>query len=173
MSNERKNFQSTYENIRSCLIELGFSEPHEEVEVDSGIFITGIKNDDFEMPIEITCKADIVYFKVSSNLLFNVSDIIPFYRLLNEINFTLMDIGHFAINEADNDVILQTSVDLSADDFDREQLLTTIQRISLQGLELFNLLKEMFESGQCPFYFLHDYIEENRKNQLINLETIH
>jgi hypothetical protein len=84
-----------------------------------------------------------------------------------------MDIGHFAINEADNDVILQTSVDLSADDFDREQILTTIQRISLQGLELFNLLKEMFENGQCPFYFLHNYIEDNRKNLLTNLETIH
>jgi len=172
MSDKRKNFQSTYENMRSCLIELGFSEPHEVVDVDSGRFLTGIKHDDFEMLIEITCKADIVSFKVSSNLLFDVPET-SFYQLLNEINLLLMDIGHFAINEADEDVVLQTSVDLSDDDFDRVQMLTTIQRISLQGLNVFKLMKEMFESDQCPFYFLHNYIEEKRMIQVTNQETIH
>jgi hypothetical protein len=172
MRDKRKKFKSTYENMRFCLTELGFPEPHEVVDVDSGKFIIGIQDDDFGMPIEITCKADIVNFKVSSNLLFNVPEM-PFYQLLNEINLKLMDIGHFAINEADGDVVLQTSVDISADDFDREQMLTTIQRISLQGLEVFKLMKEIFESDQCPFYLLHNYIEENRMNQGTNQETIH
>ena len=172
MSDKRKSFQSTFENMKSCLLVLGFSGADEIIEKDSGKFLTGIQDEDFGMPIEITCKADIVNFKVSSNLLFNVPEM-PFYQLLNEINLKLMDIGHFAINEADGDVVLQTSVDISADDFDREQMLTTIQRISLQGLEVFKLMKEIFESDQCPFYFLHNYIEENRMNQGTNQETIH
>jgi hypothetical protein len=172
MSNKRKKFQSNYENLKSCLSELGFPEPHEVVDVDSDKFITGIQDDDFEMPIEITCKADIVSFKVTSTLLFNVPEM-PFYQLLNEINLRLMDIGHFAINEADGDVVFQTSVDLLANDFDREQMLATIQRISLQGLEVYKLLKEIFESDQCPFYFLHNYIEEMRERQVDDEKNIH
>lgn len=172
MRDKREKFKPTYENMRSCLTELGFPEADEINEEDSGRYLTGIKHDDFEMFIEITCKEEIVNFQVSSNLLFDVPET-PFYQLLNDINLKLMDIGHFSINEANEDVVLQTSVDLSADDFDREQMLTTIQRISLQGLEVFKLMKEIFESDQCPFYFLHNYIEENRMNQVTNQETIH
>ena len=90
-----------------------------------------------------------------------------------DFNLKLMDIGHFAINEADGDVVLQTSVDLSADNFDREQMLSTIKRIVRQGLEFFNLLKEIINGDQCPFYMLHNYIEEMREKQVKDQKTIH
>ena len=173
MNDKRKNFQSTFENIKSCLLELGFSGADEIIEKDSGKFLTGIQDEEFGMPIEITCKADIVNLKVSSNLVFNVPDIIPFHQLLNELNLKLMDIGHFAINEADGDVVLQTSVDLSADNFDREQMLSTIKRIVRQGLEFFNLLKKIINGDQCHFYMLHNYIEEMREKQVKDQKTIH
>jgi len=173
MSNQTSNFQSTYENVMSCLLELGFVGVEEIIEDDSGKFITGIQDQDFGMLIEITCRADIVNIKLSTNLAFEMRDMLPFYQLLNELNLRLMDIGHFAINDADGDVVLQTSIDLSDDNFNREQMLTTIQRISIQGLKVFKLINEMFESNQCPFYFLHNYIEEMRESQVDDEKTIH
>ena len=63
MNDKRKNFQLTFENIKSCLLELGFSGADEIIEKDSGKFLTGIQDEDFGMSIEITCKADIVNLK--------------------------------------------------------------------------------------------------------------
>ena len=173
MSDERKNFQSTYENIRSCLIELRLPGADEKIEEDSGKFITGIQDRNFGMFIEITFQADFVNIKVSPDLLFEVTDMVPFYQLINEINLKLMDIGHFALNEAEDDLVLQASVDLSDDNFDREQMLTTIKRILIQGLQLFKLMKEMFDGDQCPFHLLHNYIEEVRETQVFDKKTIH
>ena len=173
MSNKRKKLQSTYKNIKSCLLELGFIGADELIEEDSGKFITGIQDHDFAIFIEITFQADIANIKVNSDLLFEMRDRVPFYQLLNEINLGLMDIGHFAINESDGDVFLQASVDLSDQYFDRDQMLKTIQRISIHGLELFKLLKEMFDGDQCPFHFLHNYIEEMRDNYESLKRTIH
>jgi hypothetical protein len=173
MSNKQKKIQSNYENIKSCLSELGFTEPHESIGRDSGKIITGIQDGDFEMFIEITYQADIANIKVSPGLVFEVGNKVPFYQLLNEINLRLMDIGHFAISEADGNVLLQTSIDLSGQGFDRDQMLATIQRISIHGLELFKLLREMFDGDQCPFHLLHKYIEEMRNNNESHEKTIH
>ena len=153
MSNKGKKLQSAYKNIKSCLLELGFVGADELIGDDSGKFITGIQDHDFGIFIEINFQADIANIKVSPDLIFEMRDRVPFYQLLNEINLRLMDIGHFAINESDGDVFLQTSVDLSDQYFDRDQMLTTVQRISVHGLELLKLLKEMFDGDQCPFHF--------------------
>ena len=173
MSDERKKFKSTYENIRSGLLELEFPGADEKIVEDSGKFITGIQDRDFGMFIEITFQADIVDIKVSPDFLFEVPDMVPFYQLINEINLKLMDIGHFALNEAEEDLVLQASIDLSDDNFDREQMLTTIKRITIQGLQLFKLMKEMFDGDQCPFHLLHNYIEEVRDTQVFDQKTIH
>jgi hypothetical protein len=173
MSNKNKNFAPILENVKSCLIELGLSVDDKINEKDTIKFIIGIKDNDMGIFMEISCKADIVNIKVSPNFAFEVLEVVPFYQLLNEMNLRLMDIGHFSVNEADQAVLLQTSVDLSDENFNREQMLTTIQRISLQGLELFKLLQEMFNGDQCPFHLLYSYIEEIRENRVNNEKTIH
>ena len=81
--------------------------------------------------------------------------------------------GHFSTNVTDQTVLLQTSVDLSDEDFNREQMITTIQRILMQGLELFKLLQEMFNGDQCPFHLLYNYIEEMREKRVSNEKTFH
>ena len=172
MSNKRGKFQSTYENLKSCLVELYFSKPYEVINKNDGKFKTEIQDDDFVILIEFSFQANIVNIKVSSDLIFKMSSMVPFYQLLNEINLKLMDIGHFSINEADSDVLLQAAVDLTDQNFDREQVLITIYRISLQGLELFNLLRKMFDGDQCPFHLLKNYIEAMIELR-VNDTTIH
>lgn len=173
MCNERKDFHPIFENIKSCLIELGFSGVDEVIEEDSGKFFTGIQDQNFGMFIEITCQTDNVDIKVGPDLAFKVPEVVLLFQLINEINLRLMDIGHLSINEADEAVLLQTSVDFSDEYFDREQMLSTIKRIVGQGLEFFNLLKEIIGGDQCPFHLLHNYIEEKRKNQVMDQKTIH
>ena len=173
MRDKNKNYAPIVENVKSCLVELGLSVDDEINEKDTVKFINGIKDNDIEMFIEVSCQADIVKIKVSPNLAFEVLEAEPFYRLLNEMNLRLMDIGHFSINVTDQTVLLQTSLDLSDDDFNREQMMTTIKRISMQGLELFKLLQEMFLGDQCPFDLLYSYIEEMRENRVSNEKTFH
>ena len=85
MSDKRKNFQSTFENMKSCLLELGFSGVDEIIEEDSGKLITGIQDHDFAMFIEITCKADIVNLKLIPTLTFELPDMLAFNQLSKHI----------------------------------------------------------------------------------------
>ena len=173
MGDKRKNFQSTFENMKSCLLELGFSGVDEIIEEDSGKLITGIQDHVFDMFIEITCKADIVNLRLSPTLTFELPDMLAFNELINTLNRTLMDIGHFSINEAEKEVLLQTSIHCIEQVFDREQMLYTIKRVVQQGLEGFKLLKEMLSGDECPYQMLGSYIADKIENQQNDEKTIH
>ena len=173
MSDKRKSFQSTFEKMKSCLLELGFSGVDEIIEEDSGKLITGIQDHDFDMFIEITCKADIVNLRLSPTLTFELPDMLAFNQLINELNRTIMDIGHFSTNEAEKEVLLQTSIDCIKPFFDQGQMLSTIKRVVQQGLEGFKLLKEMLSGDQCPYHMLGSYIADKIENQQNDEKTIH
>lgn len=173
MTDERKSYKATYENIKSCLLELGFQGAEEIFEEGSAKLITGIQDQDYGMFIEITCQKDFVHIRVSPDLLFEMQDMVRFYQFINYINFRIMGISHLSVNQPGGEIFLQTSVDLADQLFDRHQMLNTIQIVSMQGLELFRFLKEMTDGDRCPMQMFHDFIEEKRNNMACDQKTIH
>jgi len=172
MTNEKRSYQVTYEKIKSCLLELGFPGADETFKEDSAKFITGIQEDDITMYIEIICYESLVHIRVSPDLIFEMQDTVRFYQFINYINFRIMDIGHMSVNQPDGEIFLQTFVDFADQLFDRQQVLHTMQRVSIQGLELFRFLKDMTDEDQCPLQMLHDFIEEKRNTMTWDLKKI-
>jgi hypothetical protein len=153
------------DNVKSCLYELGFNEMDEISENDSLKLITGIQDDAISVLMEIDCHltANVVNLKLIPSLDFDLPNILAFNQLINTLNGTLMDIGHFSITDTHKEVILQTSVDYSAGIFDREQMIETIKRIVMQALEGFKVLMEMLNGDQCPYQKLASYMSEMRE----------
>ena len=163
------------DNVKSCLYELCFHEMDEIGEYDSHKLITGIQDEEFSILLEIDCRlrANVVNLKLIPSLEFESSDMLAFYQLINTLNGTLMDIGHFSINESDKEFLLQTSIDCSAENFDREQMIESIKRIVQQGLEGFKLLMEMLNGDQCPYQMLASYMTKMRENLQQDEKIIH
>ncbi|MEJ2246364.1 MAG: hypothetical protein P8Y80_09865 [Acidobacteriota bacterium] len=163
------------DKIKSCLYELDFHEMDEISENDSLKLITGVQDDALSVLMEIDCqlKTNAVNLRLIPSLEFKSSDMLAFYQLINTLNGTLMDIGHFSINESDKGFLLQTSIDYSAGIFDREQMIESIKRIVQQGLEGFKLLMEMLNGDQCPYQMLASYMTEMRENLQQDEKIIH
>lgn len=169
-----KGFAKLSDNVKSCLYELGFHEMDEISEYNSHKLITGIQGEEFSILMEIDCllKANVVNLRLIPTLEFELPDMLAFLQLINTLNGTLMDIGHFSVSDSHEEVIFQTSIDCSAGIFCREQMIETIKRIVMQALEGFKLLMEMINGDQCPYQKLATYMTKMRKNSQQDENTI-
>jgi hypothetical protein len=175
MKKQNKKSKAIQKIIKSCLNELGLQLIEEVVEQDMVSIITGIKDDDISIYMELTFRStsNLLNIKVSSPGLFDTECILAGCQITNLLNAQLMDIGHFSVNRDNGDVILQTSVNLSSQNYNRKQILSTIKRIMIQGYQNFRALHPMAEEDRCPLDAFPDYFIHNEENQDNEKKTIH
>jgi len=175
MNKQNKNCKAIQKIIKSCLNELELQVIEEVIEQDMASITTGIVDDDISLFINLNFQPtnNLLNIKVCSPGLFKSGCLLVAFQTLNLLNAQLMDIGHFSVNRENGDVMLQTSLNLSSQNYDRGQILATIKRIMIQGYKNFKSLYPMAEDDRCSLEAFADYFVHNEENQENEKKTIH
>ena len=175
MKKQNKNCKAIQKIIKSCLNVLDLQVIEEVVEQDMASITTGIVDDDISLFINLNFQptTNLLNIKVCSSRLFDSECLLVACQILNLLNAQLMDIGHFSVNRSNGDAMLQTSVNLSSQKYDREQILATIKRIIKCGYKNFKSLQPMAEDERCSLEAFRDYFIHNEENQDNEKKTIH
>jgi len=175
MKNQNKNLNGLHKIIKSCLHELELQIVEDVVEKDRVSIITDVKDEDISLSIELNflSTSNLLNIKVYVPRLFETECPIMACQILNFLNAELMDIEHFSVNRNSGDVMLQTSLNLSNQNYDREQIMATIKRIINCGYKNFKSLHLIAEDDRCSFDAFVDYFGQKEESQDIEKKTIH
>jgi hypothetical protein len=78
------------------------------------------------------------------------------HKVINLVNLQLMDIGHFVLDPSTMDILLVASIDLYGDESQREQVVTTLKRVTGQAFQCFSALLRMLASD--PVKVMNDLV---------------
>ena len=175
MKNRNNNLKAIQNIIKSCLNELELQVIEETVEKDNVSITTSVKDDFVSIYTELIFQStrNLLTMKVYVPKLFESGCLLMASQTLNLLNAQLMDIGHFSVNRENGDVMLQTSLNLSSQNYDQAQILATIKRIMIQGYQNFKSLHLMVEDDRSFFEAFADYFIHNEENNENENETIH
>jgi hypothetical protein len=172
MNSNKKTFQETVDELRSCFQELGIPVGEEIIEDERATFQSCLDEGTFHIDVEVVCRNGTGCLDIAMEYSKTLKDAYKreLQKVVSYANWQVMDIGHFALDPSNTDIWFLASVPLYGDENQREQMITTLMRVVGQALKAFNILLRMLASD--PAKVMQELAQEKldrRKNDILRL----
>ena len=175
MNTRIEDGEAIVNGFTSCLNRLGLPVLEAKFDNETGTVLSqfSILNVPVDINIVYRSRNQIAEINIELMLSFENIDRGTLLQVINAMNGQLVDIGHLFVYLDDQAVTIKSSIDFSTQDFDRQRMLSLMQRLFGQGSLCFHILVEIDQMNGCPFVVLQERIEELKRIPNNKHTTVH